>query len=135
MFATSIARPLPPAAADRLIKIAGLLGSDHAGEAASAAAAATRIVRSHGMTWQQLLEPIVLPRSSSARSARKEPPPPCPTDRRRAATACLRHPLLFTRWECTFLENLLGFRRLSAKQADVLARLYAQVQAATGDAA
>jgi hypothetical protein len=130
-----MAGTLPAAAADRLVKIAGLLGSDHAGEAASAAAAATRIIRSHGLTWQQLLEPIVLPRSSSARSARKEPPSPSPADWRHAATACLRHPQLFTRWECTFLENLLGFRRLSAKQAGVLARLYVQVQAATGDAA
>ena len=131
----SLTRPLPPADAERLVTVCGLLASDHAGEAANAASAATRIIRSHGMTWQQLLEPIVLPHSSSARSARKEPPPPCPADWRRAATACLRHPQLFTRWECTFLENLLGFRRLSAKQADVLARLYAQVCAATGDVA
>jgi hypothetical protein len=135
MIAASITWPLPPAVAHRLVRVCGLLGSDHAGEAASAAAAATWIIRSHGLTWQQLLEPIVLPRSSSARSARKEPPPPCPADRRRAATACLRHPLLFTRWECTFLENLLGFRRLSAKQVGVLAKLYAQFCAATGDAA
>jgi hypothetical protein len=134
MIASTI-QPLPPAVADRLVRVCGLLGSDHAGEAASAAAAATRIIRSHGMTWQQLLEPIVLQRPPLPRPARREPSSPGPADWRRAATACLRHPQLFTRWECTFLENLLGFRRLSAKQAGVLARLYAQVQAATGDAA
>jgi hypothetical protein len=134
MFATSIARPLPPAAADRLIKIAGLLGSDHAGEAASAAAAATRIIRSHGMTWQQLLEPIVLQRPPLPRPARREPSSPGPTDWRAAAMACLQHPGLFTRWETDFLSNLQGFRRLSAKQAAVLARLHARVQAAAGDA-
>jgi hypothetical protein len=130
----SIMRPLPPAVADRLVKIIGLLGSAHAGEAASAAAAATRIIRSHGLTWQQLLEPIVLPRPSPPRSARTPAHQPSPADWRVTATACLQHPRLFTRWECQFLRNVLGFRRLSTKQANILARLYEQVCAASGDA-
>jgi hypothetical protein len=121
---------LPPAVATRLVRVCGMLGSDHAGEAASAAAVATRIIRSHGMTWQQLLEPIVLPRPSPSRPARRERSSPCPTDWRGAAMACYQHPNLFTRWETDFLDNLLRFRHLSAKQADILGRLYARVQAA-----
>jgi hypothetical protein len=116
---------LPPAAAVRLVRICGLLGSDQAGEAASAAAAATKLIRSAGLTWQELLEPIVV-----------APPPPRPPspDWRAAVGECLQQSCLFTKWECDFLSNLVRFRRLSPKQADILARLYSQVCAAAGDA-
>ena len=49
----------------RLAKLLGMLGSDHAGERASAGAAAHRLIKSLGSTWQQILAP---------------PPPPPPPD-------------------------------------------------------
>ncbi|HYE52007.1 MAG TPA: hypothetical protein VEB20_20600 [Azospirillaceae bacterium] len=41
----------------RLARVLGMLGSDHAGERASAALAADRLVKAAGTTWWQLLSP------------------------------------------------------------------------------
>jgi hypothetical protein len=41
----------------RLIRILGMLGSEHPGERASAALAAHRLVRSMNTTWWDLLQP------------------------------------------------------------------------------
>ncbi|KGM34010.1 hypothetical protein [Inquilinus limosus] len=41
----------------RLIRILGMLGSDHDGERAAAALAADRLVRGSGWTWWDLLAP------------------------------------------------------------------------------
>src|SRR3546814_17944079 len=47
--------PLAPAERQRLAKVCGLLGSDHDGERASAAVAATAIIRNAGLTWAQII--------------------------------------------------------------------------------
>lgn len=47
---------LDPQTVDRLNKLMGLLGSDHVGERASAAAAADRLLRKHGLTWREFIE-------------------------------------------------------------------------------
>ena len=41
----------------RLVKLLGMLGSDHAGERDSAGVAAHRLIKSLGMTWAQVLAP------------------------------------------------------------------------------
>jgi hypothetical protein len=41
----------------KLVRILGMLGSDHAGERAAAALAAHRLVQRWGGTWWSLLEP------------------------------------------------------------------------------
>lgn len=46
---------LPPATADRLAKLCGMLGSSHHGERANAAAMADRMVREAGLTWPQVI--------------------------------------------------------------------------------
>jgi hypothetical protein len=46
----------------RLIRILGMLGSDHDGERAAAALAADRLVRGSGWTWWDLLAPARVPR-------------------------------------------------------------------------
>ena len=46
----------------RLIRILGMLGSDHDGERAAAALAADRLVRASGWTWWDLLAPARAPR-------------------------------------------------------------------------
>jgi hypothetical protein len=122
---------LPPAVATRLVKICGLLGSAHDGEVVAAARQATKLLQSSRLTWAELIEPIVLRRPSPSLRARKPPPP---ADWRAAVAVCLQHPKVFTSWECQFLSNLQSFRRLSAKQTNILARLYAQLWMATGDA-
>src|SRR3546814_2536756 len=47
--------PLAPAERQRLAKVCGLLGSAHDGERASAAVAATAIIRNAGLTWELIV--------------------------------------------------------------------------------
>jgi hypothetical protein len=48
---------LDPVSADKLTKILGLLGSNHAGEREAAAQAADRLVRGLGLTWSEVIAP------------------------------------------------------------------------------
>jgi len=102
---------LPPKAAERLAKMAGMLGSNHAGERAAAAAAATRLLRAHGLTWREVLLLQAVPPAR---------PDPGADDWRGAAAACLARPDLLTQWEARFLRDLLAFPRVSPKQAATL---------------
>jgi hypothetical protein len=52
---------LDPAAADKLTKILGLLGSDHPGERDAAAQAANKLVRERGLTWGDVIGPSLIP--------------------------------------------------------------------------
>lgn len=108
---------LPPGAADRLVKLAGLLGSDFDGERANAAAAAaTRLLQAHGFTWRDVLTP-----------AAPRPFAPVPTGWRAIVADCLLAPELLTAWERDFLRGLPLFPRLSIKQQSALDRIAARV--------
>ena len=48
---------LDPDTAAKLAKLCGMLGSDHVGERAAAAAKADELVRRHGLTWPQVIIP------------------------------------------------------------------------------
>jgi hypothetical protein len=61
---------LPRDQLDRLIKVLGLLGSNHDGERAAAANLATSILKKHGATWGDLI--------SRRNNDRPRPPPPPP---------------------------------------------------------
>jgi len=63
---------LTEAARDRLSKLLGMLGSDHAGERDNAAVAANRIVQDAGLTWDQVLR---RPMPAWVGEPRKPPPP------------------------------------------------------------
>ena len=41
----------------KLIRVLGMLGSDHPGERAAAALVAHRLINSHNRTWSELLQP------------------------------------------------------------------------------
>ena len=91
----------------RLAKVCGLFGSDHAGERASAAQRADRMVRRAGLTWEQILEP-----------AQQRPPRIIPDDHQRRARWILdQHADQLTAREYAFLRNVTALARLSAKQA------------------
>jgi hypothetical protein len=60
------ARQLATDIAQRLAKLCGMFGSDHAGERATAALKADRLVRDQGLTWPDVILPAR--RSSSASS-------------------------------------------------------------------
>jgi hypothetical protein len=103
---------LAPAVAEKLAKVVGLLASDFDGERANAAAAATRLLQAHGMSWADLVRPPAAPEA-----------PPRPVGHRARALEALRHGLPRTAWERAFLHSLAGQDRMSEKQAAVLRRI------------
>lgn len=50
-------RPLPPATRDRVVKVAGMLGSSHDGEVLAAARQLERLRQEVGVTWAELIQP------------------------------------------------------------------------------
>lgn len=104
---------LQPKLAERLSRICGMLGSDFDGERAAAGAAATRLLRDAGLSWDDLLRPC------AAREA-----PPRPTGHRARAVQAMARGALLTEWERGFLESLARqVRPLSPRQAAVLRRI------------
>lgn len=115
---------LAPKAAERLAKIAGLLGSDQPGEVCNAASAATRILREHGMTWETfVLRPSVVIRIPPLPQHQRAQP-----NWRTDVADCQARPDLFSRWEREFLGSIRDRRSLSEKQAAILARLTQRVR-------
>lgn len=116
---------LAPKAAERLAKIAGLLGSDQVGEVFNAASAATRILREHGMTWENLvLRPQVIIRIPAEAQCQRAQP-----GWRVDVADCQARPDLLSKWEREFLESVRARRSLTEKQAAILARLVQRVRA------
>jgi hypothetical protein len=58
----------------RLAAILGMLGSEHAGERAAAGLQAEAFRRKHGLTWEKMLQPVVL----NIPARQPEPPAPPP---------------------------------------------------------
>ena len=106
---------LPPPTAERLVRIAGMLGSAHDGERANAAAAGTRLLQQHGMTWRDLILPGPAERPQARQGGDHQA-----RARRVLADAAGR----LTAWESGFLSVLSRqLRSPSVKQEQVLARL------------
>ena len=93
---------LPKSDRVRLVKLLGLLSSDHPGEQAAAATAASRFLRSRNLTWQEVLEP--------------QHRGPAPATWREAVTRLLQHPRELTAWENRFLSDITRLPRISPKQ-------------------
>ncbi len=53
--------PLSPHDRERLVRVLKLLSSDHAGERAAAALAATRIIAGAGVDWEDVVDPPTAP--------------------------------------------------------------------------
>ena len=118
--------PIPPAAVDRLAKVASLLGSSHDGERSAAAYRATEILRELGLTWRELVERAC----AEPPQARIEPPeegPDLPMHWRLAAHACQRAAWALSEWERRFVQQIICRPRISARQRAILAELYAKV--------
>ena len=49
--------PLDVSAAQRLVRLLGMLGSAHDGEALNAGRMADRLIRERGLTWSQIIAP------------------------------------------------------------------------------
>jgi hypothetical protein len=105
--------PLNPATANRLVKLLGMLGSDHPGEVANAGTAAHRLLQSAGLTWADIIA------APMTKAAWREP-----TDWRDAVAICLGlidAPL--TDWDRRFLFGIAGREMLTDRQAGQLERI------------
>jgi hypothetical protein len=127
------AASLTPAFADKLVKILGLLGSDHDGEVAAAGRMAHSMLKAMGLTWGDVIKPAAPKPEPPQRPQRRWRRGVSPTD---TAALCLQWSEVLTEWETDFLRSMVGRRRISAKQIVVLERLARKVEAfarATGE--
>src|SRR3954469_23200789 len=124
------AAALTPAFADKLVKVLGMLGSDHDGEVAAAGRRAHSMLQAEGLTWGEVIFP-----------ARLAPPPPPrsepqprhwhkPESVRNAVALCLRWPEVLTEWDATFLVSIAHRVQMSDKQSKTLMRILNKVEAA-----
>ncbi len=109
---------MAPKTAERLIRVCGLMGSHHVGEAGAAAMQATKLLQAAGLSWQDLLEPIVVHPSCQHSESWRD-----------IAAACLARRDFLTSWEAQFLVSLPHCRSLSPKQITILERLHQRVRA------
>lgn len=121
---------IPPKQRDRLAALCGMLGSNHDGERANAAAQASKIVLTNGLTWQGIIAAAFAPKEAF------HPDPPQAdygestvtglddfADHSAAARWVLANAATLSDWERDFLHNVQTFSRLSDKQRGVLERL------------
>ena len=113
---------LPPDAANKFARVCGLLGSDQSGERAAAAFQATRILKSHGLTWADVIQPA-LPSPQPGYAVQRPP---------HAAVAefALRFAGYLTGWEQQFLRDIGRRWRLSPRQAATLDGIVHKLRAA-----
>lgn len=115
---------------DRVAKLLALAGSTtHDAEAVAAVRMANSLLKSRGASWTAILHPARLPQPV-------QPPPPrewrnpwvnhCET-----AWHLLRYAAhILTPWEERFLRSVMGYRRLSDSQRQVLDRIASKAHSA-----
>ena len=107
---------LTPAELTKLVAILGRLGSDFDGERAAAGMLASRMLRSKGLTWGDVV--------ASPQIRYSPPPPPPPPQPKSPGELLARHRGQLSRWEIDFLTNLTNWRgRYTSKQEACLARI------------
>lgn len=121
---------LPAEIADKLVKVLGMLGSDHDGEVAAAGRRANAMIRNAGLTWGDVISSRTLPPSlpqQPCRPMRRWRKPGTPSD---TAALCMQWcDEVLTDWEAGFCRSIVGCRRISEKQAGILARIVDKVEA------
>jgi hypothetical protein len=128
------AASLSPVFADKLVKVLGMLGSDHDGEVAAAGRTAHSMLKAKSLTWSDVIVPAVPVPQQQSRAPRRWRRATSPSD---TAALCLQwRDEVLTDWEADFCRSIVGRRRVSTKQAGVLARIVGKVEAfarATGE--
>ena len=117
-------RALPPADADRLVKILGLLGSSFDGERAAAALKASQFLRERNLTWPDIIRPALPPPDAPPRH---EPPYRPSPSWRQTVDLCMCDATLLTNWEFRFLLSIQHRSRLTPKQKSVLDQIAEKV--------
>jgi len=124
---------LSPALASKLVKVLGMLGSAHDGEVAAAGRRAHSMLKAMGLTWSDVIKPAAPKSEQPQRPQRRWRRGVSPTD---TAALCLLWPEVLTDWEVDFCRSIVGRRRTSAKQIEVLGKIARKVEAfarATGE--
>jgi hypothetical protein len=116
---------LNPNNAERLVKILGMLGSDHAGERDTAARMASRMLADLSLTWQMVIiapAPSIVPASGAARRSNPD------TDYRQMARFCWNHRWGLSGRDQEFVRSMLNWSGdPSEAQQRWLCSLYSRV--------
>jgi hypothetical protein len=114
---------LDPQTVGKLVKICGLLASDQAGERASAALQASRLLSKAGATWQE----VIGAQCAAPTQPQRQQSGFASGHAALAAWAlCFRADL--TTWECGFLTDIRRRRSLTPKQAMILQRIVTELR-------
>lgn len=109
----------------RLVGVLGLLSSDQVGERAAAALLASRLLKSAGLTWEQLVR-----QSEVAQVARPSGTAPASrSDFGNDMLLCNRHLRMLTEWEQRFCLSVARVGQRSAKQVSTLRKIAAALRA------
>jgi hypothetical protein len=109
---------LDPRSAERLVKLLGMLGSNHDGERAAAALKANALVREHGLVWSDVIP-----------TAEQKPEPADRGDWRVMRDYCAQRSSLLRSREQEFIDHIDSWRgALTPKQHDWLIAIYARVK-------
>ncbi len=113
----------------RLASICGMLTSSHVGERAAAALKASEFLQSRGLTWREALEQAEARIVYLPMPAHPQPEPPPSSKLHETIAQLLQCPDQLTKWEHGFLVSLRTRRRITPKQAAILARLVDRMNA------
>ncbi len=111
---------LSPAERTRLVGILGMLGSEHAGERASAALLAAKLVRDHNLSWSDVV--LSVTSSGTSNSPRSTAAPGSDLG------LCLKHLGKLGKWKTDFCLSLSTIRCRSDKQTSALREIAAKLR-------
>ena len=120
---------LDPRVLDRLVKLLGMLGSNHDGERAAAALKANALMREHGLVWSDVI-PTPIPnnhhRTNGAKDLKQDNQK---IDWREMRDYCARWSGLLRPREQEFIDNIEGWQgALTPKQRDWLTAIYNRIR-------
>ncbi|HTS09102.1 MAG TPA: hypothetical protein VMP68_26285 [Candidatus Eisenbacteria bacterium] len=131
---------LPQTQRDKLIRILGMLGSDFDGERASAGVLASNLLKSLGLTWEDVIAKIAEenPKQEQARQQQYNSYDPYQY-KTYDDYAHWRTKLWFLRdnddllsdWETGFVESLNRRTRITPRQEEILDQIYSKIRQKT----
>ena len=114
-----------PDVAAKLAKMLGMLSIAHDGEIAVARRRADPVVKGAGLKWNAVIVPPISTSRQQYRPPRRWRRPTSPSD----AAALCQWPEVLDDWETRFCRSIASQRRISVKQAGVLAKIIGKVEA------
>lgn len=106
---------MTPGERDKLVRVLGMLGSTHDGERAAAGRLATKLLKTAGRTWDEVVIDNSRPAATAAGSEI--------TRRTSAMAVCAGHQSALTEWEARFLASIRRRRTLTERQMATLLKI------------